>query len=298
MDPFLEEMEKEMRKLVLMDETLRADGDVDMTNVEPAQPYAKMFQACKPLLANPLMTTVDQITGNGLNPKELSMDNLIKSFGASRPDGGTTSKTVHRDGPKRVESIFNNFERLQLIVGKHAKVLQTRWWKRTAMKRRKLLLEAWPNMPPEHRPDFNALRRGWKGDQHRDSYLLPHINLEDLSKPKNLILLFESRTQHAPDVFAWRDSSTVQIANSIEAVVVLRAVGNSMLLTGQKSRKTYGKVVSWSDNNQAAQDMYLGIGSHLGEGLILLEIQEKLMNFPCSLCRAVVARYGPQPSCT
>ncbi len=65
-----------------------------------------------------------------------------------------------------------------MIVGKHENVLQTRELKPNAIKRRKLLLETWPNMPV---PDFNALRRGWKCPQHRYMYMRPHINLEEFS---------------------------------------------------------------------------------------------------------------------
>ncbi|CAD6586423.1 MAG: hypothetical protein ASARMPREDX12_002366 [Alectoria sarmentosa] len=115
--------------------------------------------------------------------------------------------------------------------------------------------------------------------RQRDAYLLPYVNLEDLSAPKNLMLLLDARSQHTPDVFAWSDSSTSIMANTVQAVHVPRVVGHSMLLTGQSTRYTYGTIVSWSQNKDAAQDMYVGRGFHLGEGLLLLEIQDKLMSF-------------------
>ena len=117
---------------------------------------------------------------------------------------------------------------------------------RTVPKKKKLLLEAWPGMPQAHRPDFNAYRRGLKDSRHRDAYLLPYINFEDLSTLKNLTLLLEARSQHTPDVFAWADSSTTQMANTVRAVHVPGVLGHSMLLTAQSTRDTHGTIVPWT----------------------------------------------------
>lgn len=51
-----------------------------------------------------------------------------------------------------------------------------------------------------------------------------------------------------------------------------------MLMNGQSTRDTYGPMVFGSQNKDAAQDVYLR-GFHLGEGLLLFRIQDKLMSF-------------------
>lgn len=68
-------------------------------------------------------------------------------------------------------------------------------------------IAAYPSIPPRHRPDFRALgqeslgkRR--QGSRFRDIYLLPELNLEDLSKPRNFLLLLHSRGRNSPDVFS------------------------------------------------------------------------------------------------
>ena len=134
-------------------------------------------------------------------------------------------------------------------------------------------------MSQAHRPDFNVYRRGLKGIRHRDAYLLSYVNLEDLSTPKNLMLLLDARSQHTSDVFAWSDSNTILMANTVQAVHVPHVVGHSMLLIGQSTRFIDETIVSWSQNKDAVQDMYVGRGFHLGEGLLLLEIQDKFMSF-------------------
>ena len=65
-----------------------------------------------------------------------------------------------------------------------------------------------------------------------------------------------------------------------------------MLLTGQSTRETYGTIVSWSQNKDTAQDMYVGRAFHLGEGLVLLEIQDKLMSFLVRCDEASLAGQG------
>lgn len=67
-------------------------------------------------------------------------------------------------------------------------------------------------MAEVHRPDFRALREQrslWAlehrrgGVRHRDAYLFPHVNLEDLSNNTNLLLFIESRALNGPETFAW-----------------------------------------------------------------------------------------------
>ena len=58
--------------------------------------------------------------------------------------------------------------------------------KKIRPQRLKILLNIWPNMPAIHRPDFDAFRRKLgsdrsRGTKHRDSFIWPYINQEDLS---------------------------------------------------------------------------------------------------------------------
>ena len=62
-----------------------------------------------------------------------------------------------------VNTIFDDWEKLQSIVSKHNKALGKRWSKKDDHKRRVLLLKAWPNMSPVHRPDFDVIRHDRKG---------------------------------------------------------------------------------------------------------------------------------------
>lgn len=190
-----------------------------------------------------------------------------------------TYLTAKENAPRLVNEIFDDWERLSVIVSRHLDVLRHRWTRKTAEKRKKILTEAWPGMSARHRPDFNALRLGLKGPEHRDAWIVPYVNLEDLSKPKSLPNLFESRASESPEHFAWRDSAPVEMANAYEAIEELRAYGHTMLLSGQKTRQTYGTLVSWSDDRDSMHSIYWGYGFHLGVGWVLLETQRKLYRF-------------------
>lgn len=52
-----------------------------------------------------------------------------------------------------------------------------------------------------------------------------------------------------------------------------------MLLSGQNSCQTYGKLVSWDEDADAFQVMLSGKGRQPGEGLVVLEIQERYLTF-------------------
>lgn len=154
--------------------------------------------------------------------------------------------------------------------------------------RKKLLLEAWPRMSEVHRPDFDALRqqrslwaleRSRDGTKHRDAYLFPHVNLEDLSNTKNLLLFIESRVRTDPEAFAWSDSQHIRMAASADAVKITEIDGYTMMLSGQKTRETYGRFVSWNSDLNAVQDLLMGKGFSLGQGLIVLEIQDRTLEF-------------------
>lgn len=52
-----------------------------------------------------------------------------------------------------------------------------------------------------------------------------------------------------------------------------------MLLLGQKSADTYGRLISWDENPDAFDMMSKGTGIQPGEGLLILEIQQRKLQF-------------------
>ncbi|KAL8690237.1 MAG: hypothetical protein Q9218_004275 [Villophora microphyllina] len=156
----------------------------------------------------------------------------------------------------RTSSIFTDREALLDILRRYDYILTRRWVKRTGEQRRKVLLQARPDMPATHRPDFQAIRRE-KPQQivdktrYYDSFLLPSINIEDLVKPYNLLLFMDARGRHDPEVFANADST--------QSTLRLAPMPSNL-------RPSTDILFSW-------------IGMQIGEGLLTLEIQQKKLSF-------------------
>jgi hypothetical protein len=193
-------------------------------------------------------------------------------------------RVVKRQTKAAVSAIFDHWGRLNWIVQRYEPTLQKRWAKRNGEQRKKILLAAWPNMPANDRPDFDAIQRERdhlrrSNSRYRDAYLFPYINQEDLCKPKNLLLMFHSRGRNLPEVFAFHDLESHRVGCTSGVIVPGFINEYTMVLTGRKTRATYGQILSWDEHPDAFDMMLSGRGAAPGEGLIVLEIQERLLKF-------------------
>ena len=200
---------------------------------------------------------------------------------------------VKREASSHVHQIFRDYNALNGILVRFEDVIRKRWVKKTPDQRKKVLLTAWPIMSTTHRPDFVALRseslvQRKSGTKYKDAYMFPFINLEDLVKAKNLLLLFHSRGHNLPSVFAWTDLKTQSLYLASGAARVLSLEGYTMLLTNQITASTYGRLLSHKDNPHAAEMLHLGTGQDPGLGLVVLELQEKLLQFLVQCAQLIV----------
>ena len=187
-------------------------------------------------------------------------------------------QVVQAKTPSLINEIFDAFEKLQLR-SKYLHTIRKRWMKRNVNKREHLLLEAWPGMAPQHRPDFDVILQNLKGPQYRDALLLPYINLEDLSSPYNLLDMITSRSARGPEHFAWSDPLSLKTAVSMEAVEPNCHFRSVMLLTGQNTRSAYGKLEYLEDQKDVENILWTGFAIPLNHGLVVLEVQKKVYRF-------------------
>lgn len=148
-------------------------------------------------------------------------------------------------------------------------------------------------MPASHRPDFLAFRKETErerdaGTKFRDAFMYPYINLEDLAKPRTLPLMLQSRARNAPDVFAFVDYDAAHLGFVSKAIVPPFLNEYTMVLTGRTTPKTYGELVSWDEDDSAFEYMISGKGMHPGQGLLVLEIQERVMRFLVDSCKRIL----------
>ena len=138
-----------------------------------------------------------------------------------------------------------------------------------------------PNIPLRHRPDFEAFRTEppaqlERGTRFRDAYLRPYINVEDLSEGKTLLLFLNTRARNPPSVFARADFNALHLGHICGAVMPAFLNEHTMLLSNATDATTYGKVISWGEDDRAFDWMQDGTEFMPGEGLLVLEIQHGL----------------------
>lgn len=182
------------------------------------------------------------------------------------------------------EKIFEAQRTIVTILERYEEKLIKRWSKKTTAQRQKILMTVHPGIPSTHRPDFWAIRKENEGQvragtQYRDHWLLPSINIEDLSKPSNLLLFLRSRARNPPGVFVNADANSVHLGHVAQALVPPYLSGYTMLLSGQNTQKTYGRMISWDEDDTAFDMMSTGVGLQPGEGLQVMEIQQSKMQF-------------------
>jgi hypothetical protein len=182
---------------------------------------------------------------------------------------------ILKDCSVLAEHVFSQWYKLRAIYEQHMEAMKKRWQKWTKQKRKDILIEAWgnvgPGIPPNRRSNVDAYKLGLRGIEHKWTYLLPWINLEDLSGKINLPLLIESRANYEPSAFAWDACSS--------ELIIPDALGHGMLLT-EEPRTTYGRAILWRD------DLLSPSRGHppLGRGYICLDIQGRILTFLVRIC--------------
>ncbi|QKX58716.1 uncharacterized protein TRUGW13939_05843 [Talaromyces rugulosus] len=201
---------------------------------------------------------------------------------------------VRREATARSDKIFTSFETLHEILKRHEATIWKRWSKKTRQQRLKILLNAWPNMPAVHRPDFDAFRKESRRDRHqgtkyRESFMWPYINQEDLLNTKALPLLLNARGRHHPSHFAAADVDAMHLGLVTEAIMHIYLNEHVMVLNGvTENTREYGKLVAWTEHPDAFDWMHKLTQFLPGEGLSILEAQERLSDFLVQCCLQIL----------
>lgn len=201
---------------------------------------------------------------------------------------------VRIEAKGRSGRIFANHKDLRAILDRYELIIQKRWTKKTRSQRQAILLKAWPNMATVHRPDFDAFKKesqsGRKlGTKYRDSFIWPLINQEDLlARPKTLLLLLNSRGRHSPCDFAAADGDAMHLGMVTGAIQPIFLNQYIMVLNGASIFDEYGKLVAWDDHPDAFDWMTSRKQFLPGEGLLILEAQDRLLEFLISCCKQIL----------
>lgn len=161
-------------------------------------------------------------------------------------------------------------------------------WRAGAAKRKEFLEQAQPGIYPVAHPLIDIVSHGQMklNDQrsHRASYLLPYVNLEDLSTDSaNLIRLLHHRISYSPDEWVHFDNGQLQPPWKQGAFAEKSADG-CITMRGLH----YGK---WKDFDPAA--VHNGDAYGAPRGLMILEAQQLLMSFLLKLVHVILKDANP-----
>lgn len=204
-----------------------------------------------------------------------------------------TAAQVRKEAKFASERVLSDWNTLRKIVERHAETLEKRWTKKTRKKQKELLLQAWPNMSPTHRPDFEAYRMENTGRHHfglskfQEAFKWPSINQQDLST-RSLIIFINNRARNPPSVFARADVDATRLGSNGHWIPEQDfLLGYTIFMDGAKT-ETYGKLVSWDDDKDAADLLFSQRQFSPGEGLRVFELQEKIYPFLVKCCELIL----------
>ncbi|PIA88908.1 hypothetical protein CB0940_07670 [Cercospora beticola] len=222
---------------------------------------------------------------------------FLREMGYGKPGGPQMpempkAQDVRKQRDTRVASIFRNFRLLKKILERHEATIQKRWLKKTREQKRKIILAAWGGtMPVTHRPDFAVFRKMTErgvGAQYRSELMWPFINQEDLTKPKTLLLFLNARGRNDPCDFAAAEYESMHIGIVTESITPAFLNLHVMLFNGKRTEAEYGRLLHWNDHPDAGQWCCTRKHMQPGEGLLILESQDRTMDFLVKCARNIL----------
>ncbi|XMA16972.1 hypothetical protein WAI453_009763 [Rhynchosporium graminicola] len=196
----------------------------------------------------------------------------------------------------RSNAIFKSWEKLQSLLDLHQDTINARWIKKSGASRKEFLMEVWPGIPRKHRPDFaifekeppeKPLRHVITDPEELSAAKWPNFNLEDLSKGRHLLILMEARARCFPKLFARPDLEASLVNSAVGSFSTATCSGHSMSLSGDNN-DSYGKLLRLEGNQSAQDRLKYGIDFDIFKGLLILEIQQKLLQFLESCCEKIL----------
>ncbi|KAE8389414.1 hypothetical protein BDV23DRAFT_157235 [Aspergillus alliaceus] len=254
------------------------------------QPFAYRDVVSEWEQANGLGPYVDQETADAVDWNDPM--SFFRQTGLPMPSSMPKPAEVRHEARARATNILSDAALLNRILERFESTIQKRWLKRTREQRKKVILAAWPDMPLSHRPDWEAFDKGSPGDpQYRGAFMWPYINQEDLLKPKILLIFLNARGRHPPHAFIAADCNATHFGHTTGNIRPAFLNEHVMMFTGRTTPDTYGELLHWDDDERAFDWMHTQRGMNPGEGLIALEIQERLYRFLVDCCMSLLCDY-------
>ncbi|KAH6622033.1 hypothetical protein C7974DRAFT_215121 [Boeremia exigua] len=168
-----------------------------------------------------------------------------------------------------------------------------RWHKKTVSQRRKLILDAWANMPKDHRPDaeehWTSILRHVRGSIP-DVFVWPFINQEDLVMPTTLMVFLNARGRMPPWEFA-----AIEMEFSPVLTVLFQGCADEDLCTSLTidfteavDQRVYGKLNRNSESSadsRKSSDKYSLCARRAFQSLLM---QQRILSFLLACAKAIL----------
>jgi hypothetical protein len=198
-----------------------------------------------------------------------------------------------------VNQLFEDWEFVNKAVNRHEDAIRKRWTKKTVEQKRQLLLRVEPDMPKEHRPDSKLVESNTEAIRKENPYvviqifnsttcLVPHINQEDLTRPKPLLVFLNSRGRHSPSAFAHAELLQSDYGGWSDVDGFKRLEEYTMDFLSGDDRNSYGKIRKWGDISYALELVYKGRAFHPFVGVKILLMQTATWRFLRGCCVEVL----------
>lgn len=210
-------------------------------------------------------------------------------------DSAPTFDKVSQSSRALSDDLFSDWHELRNIISTHDEAIRKRWRNKTRDQKTSVLLEAWGHGMSEcHRPDVAQFINTFKNESPHslDAYKWPYINLEDLLRPKVLLNFLSSRGNHSPYVFCHTDLSACALGIATAKIGKCEMKEYAMLFSDGETPQDYAKVILGSENNSAASSDTSSCWFTLGEGLLILEVQQRIWHFLLACTKAIVHDLG------
>ncbi|KAF3010941.1 hypothetical protein E8E13_010233 [Curvularia kusanoi] len=213
---------------------------------------------------------------NHFNPQELS--------NSSR--GSKSKLTIHdlREASQTaVPEISGLHQWLTMLILHCEGLIRSRWRAKSRAQKQVVLLTAWPDMAPSHRPDMAAYihrdRDEKVGEKYLETVTWPYINLEDLLLPNTLLIFLNTRARHFPSEFAYYDLEMAPRFKKTRLDLDVRNDGFSMAFLGTNSFQDYARWIEWDNANERVESIRTGRTIDIYHGVQILIIQRRILRF-------------------
>jgi hypothetical protein len=193
-------------------------------------------------------------------------------------------------------NICKDYITLNGIIIRHEALIRKRWLKKSTSQRRAILLAVWPAMAESHRPDCvemannlkEALQLRDRVTSPSDACTWPYINLEDLMKPKSLLIFLNARGRNAPMSFARSEHELSPLAAVSPCSPEPELDKYLLLLSRTPDPLKYGSTVVLKKDRKEYEHDEDGWYLCMRPALHKLYIQERVLRFLVTCCRHIL----------